>query len=77
MTYVHTSDRLWAKSKPATASGLIARLTAVLRQRRARRELAQLSPELLRDIGLVDQVYHDRPDARSLTVPPSTWGNSW
>lgn len=77
MTFVHTSDRLWSSCRTATRPGLIARFTANLRQRRARHELSQLSPELLRDIGLVDYVKHDGPDARSLNVPPSIVNSSW
>lgn len=70
MTYVHASDRLWAKASCSEVHprGLLARMTHALELRRARRELAELPPHLLRDVGLVDQVRHDTQNHRKLVA---------
>ncbi|WP_107852412.1 DUF1127 domain-containing protein [Oceanimonas marisflavi] len=53
MNTVHYSSRPAAGHQPATHSaGLLATLGLWLRRSRTRRELAELPPHLLKDIGL-------------------------
>lgn len=73
-----------ARPLAARRSGLVATWLAARRERRARRrterELAELPPYLLRDVGLVDLAQaRDANGGRSLdhTQPPSTALSSW